>query len=91
MITKEQALTAEYFHENHSAVIKVGPRGGLVYPKVYNWHRNGKTKTWKTQPDRFEVPIKYGMRSYGHLTNNDAHMFHTAENCPKMIKETDLR
>lgn len=90
MITKEQALTANDFHENHSAIIKVGPRDSQTLPKIYSWRRNGKTKTWKRDPDCFKVPIKYGLRSYDYLTQENAHMFHTAENCPKMILETDL-
>jgi hypothetical protein len=90
MITKEQALTANEFHENHSAVIKVGPRGGLTFPKIYIWRRNGKTKTWARSPERFQVPVKFGLRSYDYVTETNAHMFHTANDCPKKIKETDL-
>ena len=25
-------------------------------------HRNGKTKTWKTRPQEFKIPVKYGLR-----------------------------
>jgi len=90
MITKEQALTTNDFHENHSAIIKIGPRGGKFPPKIYSWRRNGKTKTWKRSPERFQIPIKYGLRTCDYITEDNAHMFHAAENCPKMILETDL-
>lgn len=32
---------------------------------------NGKVRTWKTQKDRIEIPVKYGMYEYGILTAND--------------------
>jgi len=33
--------------------------------------RNGKTQTWKTQPDRFRIPFKYGLKFCGALTQAD--------------------
>ena len=26
--------------------------------------RNGKTRTWKRTPNRFEIPVKYGLYQY---------------------------
>lgn len=71
MITKDQAISAPAFHEEHEP-------GG----KVYRWRRNGVTKTWKTRPDEFRVPVKYGIRSYDYITNLNAGSFHTEANCP---------
>lgn len=34
--------------------------------------RNGKTKTWKRQPERWEVPVKYGLWECFRITNEDA-------------------
>lgn len=31
--------------------------------------RNGATKTWKTRPGDFRIPIKAGLRVYGELTH----------------------
>lgn len=31
--------------------------------------RNGKTKTWKTRPGLFAIPIKVGMYEYGNIDN----------------------
>jgi hypothetical protein len=70
-ITRHEALTADRFHEDHE------PAG-----KVYEWRRNGATQTWKTRPEQFRVPVKYGMRSYSQITETDAGHFHTAEQCP---------
>jgi len=30
---------------------------------------NGKPKTWKRDPDRIKVPLKWGLYEYGELTN----------------------
>lgn len=71
MVTKQQAMTAAAFHANHEP-------GG----KVYRWRRNGQTQTWKTRPDDFRTPIKYGLRDYGQLTETNADQFHTENDCP---------
>ena len=39
------------------------------------WRINGKVKTWKRQPNRFQVPVKYGLRDYGYITENETHHF----------------
>lgn len=33
--------------------------------------RNGKTRTWKRDADRFEIPIKMGFKSYGLVTQDN--------------------
>ncbi|HYK70397.1 MAG TPA: hypothetical protein VEV45_20805 [Streptosporangiaceae bacterium] len=71
MITKQDALTADTFHENHE------PAG-----KIFEWRRNGRTQTWVTRPDEFRVPVKYGLRSYGDITEVTAHSYHRADQCP---------
>jgi hypothetical protein len=71
MITKAQAMTGQEFHEDHT------PAG-----KIYTWRRNGATQTWKTRPDDFRIPVKYGHRDTSQLTEADAHRFHLAEDCP---------
>lgn len=37
------------------------------------WHvrRNGKTRTLKTRPGEFIIPIKYGFKSYGRIDHNN--------------------
>jgi hypothetical protein len=70
-VTKEQAISAPAFHENHEV-------GG----KIYRHRRNGKTQTWVTRPDEFRVPVKYGLRGYGNITHLNAAEFHIEEECP---------
>jgi len=33
--------------------------------------RNGKTKTWKRTPQRFQIPVKHGMYDYGYITEKE--------------------
>jgi hypothetical protein len=72
-ITRDQALNARYFHV-------VSSYDG----KCDTWRRNGQTKTWKRSPERFRVPVKYGMYSYGYFDEHDLDRtdLHAAEDCP---------
>lgn len=80
MITIEQAKTAQEFHKD-GCTRTVGPRGGVTI-KIETWRRNGATKTWKTRPGEFRIPVKWGMRSYDYITELDADRFHVEEECP---------
>jgi hypothetical protein len=42
------------------------------------WRVNGKVKTWKRSSKRILVPIKHGLRGYGHLTQNSLHLLDLA-------------
>ncbi len=80
MVTREQALTEREFHVGE-CTRKIGPKGGEV-EKVVRCRRNGKTKTWKTRPDHFKVPVKRGLYECGYLTHDNANGFHVAHECP---------
>jgi hypothetical protein len=71
VITKQQAVSAPAFHEDHEPGAK-----------IYRWRRNGATQTWKTRPSEFRVPVKYGIRSYGNITEVNADQYHTEADCP---------
>lgn len=60
MITKSQAETERYFHDD----------------ECRTWRRNGATQLWKTRPADFRVPVKYGLYAYGQIWHTDAHLFH---------------
>lgn len=37
-----------------------------------NWwkvRRNGKTQTWKRDTNKFRIPVKVGLTTYGEITN----------------------
>ena len=71
MITRQQALTADEFHDT-----------GCERGKIYRWRRNGKTQTWVTRPLDYMVPIKFGLWSYDRITPQNAHLMHVPEECP---------
>lgn len=77
MVTKDQALTAREFHYGRCKRM-IGPRGGLTI-KIESWRRNGTTQTWKTRPEAFRVPIKFGLYAYGEITERTAGDFHAAD------------
>lgn len=79
-ITFEQALSASRFHED-GCWETVGPRGGVT-GRVIEWRRNGATKTWKTRPGEFRIPVKYGMYSYDYIDEYTARRFHVESDCP---------
>ncbi len=66
MITKEQAMAAGYgktlFH-----VSKKDSRGEPMRIRV-----SGKCQTWKTRPEDFKLPVKYGMYESGYITPSNA-------------------
>jgi hypothetical protein len=42
--------------------------------------RNGRTKRWKTRPDQFSIPVKYGMYDAFRIDNSNAHEWSTVPN-----------
>jgi len=45
------------------------------------WRVNGMVKTWKRDANRFEIPLKHGLRTYGYLNQDNMGAFHLAEEC----------
>lgn len=55
-MTMNDAINASYRNEFHHKTLK-NADGSPVRCRV-----NGKCKTWKTRPDEFKLPVKYGLR-----------------------------
>lgn len=55
-MTREQFETAL---DAGTLQTKIIARKGV---KWYTCRRNGRTKTWKTQPERFEIPVKFRLK-----------------------------
>lgn len=84
MITKAQAIELRHGQELHVEELcftRVGPRGGKTTNRVV-WRVSGRPQTWKTRPDEFRVPIKWGLRESNALTHATASLFHLPEECP---------
>lgn len=59
MVTKDLALVAREFTDGNGRT----------------WRRNGQTKTWVRSPERFRVPVKFGLYDYGYVTELNASQF----------------
>jgi hypothetical protein len=57
--------------------------------KIYRVRRSGKTKTWKTRPGEFRIPVKcefripvkYGLYQSFYITHENAHEWIDGEDC----------
>ena len=74
-ITLEQAKALKYRDILHSEVNR-NAKG-----ECQRWRVNGKVKRWKRQPDKIEVPVKYGMYGYDYLRNGDLDLVHLEAEC----------
>lgn len=63
-LTPQTALTAQHFWHRTAKL-----RDGL---NPVQFRRNGATKTWKTRPGEFKIPVKHGMYTFGYITQDDA-------------------
>ncbi len=61
MITLEQAKELQH------GTILYHARNRNADGSPQRWKVNGKVKIWKRSPDKVEVPLKHGLRSYGYL------------------------
>lgn len=87
-ISKEQAIAlgnGTLRDEIHCEVVRtckrtVGPRGG-VDVQIVRVRPSGKCQTWKTRPNEFRLPVKYGLYESSAITQNNADLFHLASDC----------
>lgn len=64
MITKDQAMTKSVFYHKTER---------YADGTAKQCRANGKCHTWKTRPDDFRLPVKYGFRTCFYLTPANAH------------------
>ena len=64
-MTLEQVLKAKTF--NHKT--RKNSDGTPVRARV-----NGEVKTWKREPEKFCIPVKYGLKDCFYITNFDGYV-----------------
>ena len=69
MVTKEQAMIARNFEH-----VSVKNRDGTPA----RCRANGMCKTWKTRPEDFKLPVKYGMYQCFYITPDNAKEWNVA-------------
>ena len=73
MITKEQAVNLY-----HGQVLYHGiNRNADGTPE--RWRVNGKCKIWKTRPDEFRLPLKYGLKTCDYMDHTNSHLLFLTE------------
>lgn len=65
MITKELALTLHHGQELWH-ISRTNADGSPVRARV-----NGRCKTWKRQPERFQLPMVHGLKNYFFYITSD--------------------
>lgn len=64
-------LSLEQIEENlDKGLLKCPMRTSADGYSLWNVRRNGRTRTWKRDPMRFEIPVKIGFREYATITNS---------------------
>lgn len=63
MLTYEEALNAQHFE----SLIHKNRDGSRLRAR-----RNGKTKTWKTRSEQFEIPLKHGLKCCFRVNETEA-------------------
>ena len=63
MIMKDDAMTATMFYH-----VRLRNADGTAL----RCRANGRCKTWKTRPDDFQVPVKYGLKQCFYLNPRNA-------------------
>ena len=79
MITKEQMIDPNNREFHHVSMTQSG------YPKpvCYRVRRNGRTHTWKTRPEEFKMPYKWGLYEHGYIDHYNADEWVLASECPR--------
>lgn len=54
----------------------LGTSCGFVTIEGDYWRRNGAIKLWKRSPNRFRLPVKYGMYGYDYVDNGNIWAFY---------------
>ena len=65
MLTKEECINA-YYRQTFYHISEKDSRGFPVQCRV-----NGKCKTWKTRPNEFRLPVKYGLKQCFYITESN--------------------
>jgi hypothetical protein len=80
MVTKEQAVNARHGDEFHFT----GKHDCKV--RITRVRVTGKCQVWKTSPERFRLPVKYGLYESSCIDDSNAGSYHAAKDCTRTVK-----
>lgn len=84
MVTLTQLLNTSgqlHYTGKHECTQSVGARG-KVTDNITSVRRSGLIQTWKRDPLRFHLPVKYGMYESFWIDQSNTQHFHLASECP---------
>jgi hypothetical protein len=95
MVTKAQIMALSHgaglhFTGRHKCTRTIGPRGGVT-ENVTAVRVSGQVQTWKTRPEDFRVPVKYGMYESSEVTQSNAGDWHIAADCPLLRTDGEVK
>jgi hypothetical protein len=73
-VTPETAMTASTFYHRTKRYSAKNGKGRAIQVR-----RMGATKTWKRQPGKFRIPVKFGMKDSFYIDNDNANEWLTEE------------
>jgi hypothetical protein len=79
-----------HYTGRHECTCTVGPRGAVKL-NITRVRPSGRCQTWKTRPDDFRLPVKYGLYESSAIVPSNAEDFHLASECPALAKAESLR
>jgi hypothetical protein len=85
-MTTEEAKTLRsgetlHYTGRHECSRTIGPRGG-VKESIIQVRVSGSVQTWKRDPNRIRVPVKYGLYEHSAIEAHNVDDFHRAADCP---------
>jgi hypothetical protein len=85
MVTKDQLLALYYGAElhytgQHDCSQVIGKHGGIT-EHITRVRQSGKVLTWKRDPARFHMPVKYGLYENGYIDHRNCQDYHLASDC----------
>jgi hypothetical protein len=78
MLTKYDAVHASRFHH-----VSMTQASGTQCMRV---RRNGATQTWKTRPDEFRIPVKWGLKVYYQIFDTEAAEWNVADELDHCVR-----
>jgi hypothetical protein len=70
LVNRENAMTAKNFE--HVSLLNRDNTPTRA-------RRNGKTKTWKTRPNEFKIPVIHGLKDYFYIDQNNCSEWNVTE------------
>lgn len=80
-ITKAQAMALRHGDILHAPELGSPARPCESPNGPYKWRVSGRCSSWVRDPERFRLPIKWGLYISSAVDQDNAHLFHLEQDC----------